>query len=216
MLRQVAAASTSPPRYDAHVKRPYVAVCLGGAARTFVHPQVQRSLKKNVISALDAEVEVFACLSSDDLCENNLAQKTCLNQNQSAVFDALDNVGAQRQNVRVDRGVCSSAHVPLPDCANYTKEGALPSGKYEVADRRGFSYNAQSLAKQLGYMKMCYHLVITYEKTHANIRFAAVLRARPDLLWYRPMLPWRLFDGHTPRHLHDWADFVPREHMVGQ
>ena len=55
-------------------------------------------------------------------------------------------------------------------------------------------------------------MIEEHERRH-KYTFTAVLSARPDLLWYRAMLPWCFLDLTSQTHrLHsDWAYLMPRQ-----
>ena len=93
---------------------PRVAVCLSGAARTFEHPLVHRSLKENLIDRLGAPTTVFAYLKLEDARgDNRTDYNGLIHATAEGVRRAAERVGVATLEVETE------PFVTPPDCPNY-------------------------------------------------------------------------------------------------
>ena len=187
--------------------RPHIALCLGGQARTFPNTLVHRSVVEHVIQALGAHTVVFACVVTREDEKWQDGPRKLLNSSRDAVQAALRTFPSPAPHVQMDKGLCKATQgPPVPNCNGYTRppksapfSGSLFSAPY-----------ARSFAKQLEYKLSCFRSVVSYEQAH-DLRFAAILSARLDLTWYRPLPPWCLLDLTRPTRKLDWAFLIPRK-----
>ena len=105
-------------------RKPHIALCLGGAARTFVQPLVHRSIYEHVIRALGANVVVFACLSSEDA--KPWKAVPAIHHNRSRVDAALRAIGVPAHQAHVDEAGCEASSGAFARCANYTAHPEAP------------------------------------------------------------------------------------------
>ena len=175
--------------------KPRIAVCVGGSARTFVTPLVHRSLQENVVHALGAEVTLFGCLdhSGGSLWKDDVSSAP--ERSESGVIAAAQQAGIS--HLVVGKGLCGGAAHALPRCHGHT----VHTGHY--ADY------AMSFLIQLRFRAGCFKMIRAHEQEQ-NRSFDAVLFARPDLVWYRAMLPWCYMNFHQARRKQDWVFLVPR------
>lgn len=175
-------------------RKPHIALCLGGAARTFVQPLVHRSIYEHVIRALGANVVVFACLSSEDA--KPWKAVPAIHHNRSRVDAALRAIGVPAHQAHVDEAGCEASSGAFARCANYTAHPeAPPDGMF---GKTLFSKDyLRSFVGQLERKRLCMARVEAHERRH-RLEFSAVLYARPDLTWYGPLLPWCYMDWTQP------------------
>lgn len=192
--------------------RPHIALCLGGQARTFPNELVYRSLAAHVVQALAAHVVLFACLISED--GQPWQVRATAAQSATAVRAALSHLseGLEAQHVQLDEGLCSASRSRpgLHSCSGYTRHpDAPPPGSF---GKTLFTADyLRSFEKQLDYKLSCMRSVEAHERRHA-LAFRAILFARPDLTWYRPLPPWCFLDWTQPVRKLDWAFLIPRAH----
>lgn len=67
----------------------------------------------------------------------------------------------------------------------------------------------KTFVSQLNTRKRCYDMINQYEIGN-NLKFSFVIFTRPDLTWYRPIIPWCLWDNNTLYSKSDWAYIIPR------
>jgi hypothetical protein len=187
--------------------RPHIALCLGGQARTFPNTLVHRSVVEHVIQALGARTVVFACVVTSEDEQWQPGPRKLLSRSRGAVHAALRTFPSPTPHVQMDEGLCKATHsLPAPNCNGYTRppESAPHAGSLFSAPY------ARSFAKQLEYKLSCFRSVVSYEQAN-GMRFAAILSARLDLTWYRPLPPWCLLDLTRPVRKLDWAFLIPRK-----
>jgi hypothetical protein len=191
-----------------HGSRPYIAMCLGGQARTFPNTIVYRSLIEHVIQPLGAHVRLFACLVSTD---EKWKPRPTINQTAEMISATLRRPGFQPSHVQIEEGLWSASQGPPgAACPNYTLHpDDAPPGMF--GKTLFLAPYLRSFSKQLDYKLACFRSVKRFELEHA-LTLTAILFARPHLTWYRPLPPWCFVDWSRPVRKLDWAYLIPRQH----
>ena len=159
-------SNTGPP--------PNVALCVGGAARTFVNPLVHRSLKENLMERLGAPVTPLAFLKLNDARgDNRTGFNKLINAEEKQVRNAALAIGVAPEDLTIKR----DSYNPLPQCPNYDKFVANPSSHL------GSAAYYQSMLGQLENRAMCYEAMVARE-TRTNTTFDWLVVTRPDLTWF--------------------------------
>ena len=100
--------------------RPRIAVCLGGAARSFGRPMVHRAFREYVVEALGGEVVTFGCMPAVDRSDWDHHVDTQISWQTGEVLAAAQRVGIQSENLQVEVGMCSAQPAAIPQCDGYT------------------------------------------------------------------------------------------------
>eukprot|EP01062_Namystynia_karyoxenos_P011632 TRINITY_DN14180_c0_g1_i2.p1 TRINITY_DN14180_c0_g1~~TRINITY_DN14180_c0_g1_i2.p1 ORF type:complete len:830 (+),score=179.57 TRINITY_DN14180_c0_g1_i2:98-2491(+) len=190
------------------------AVCIAGGVRTLATPVVYRSIQANVLRPL-APTRVFALLK--------------LYEDRRAFCTGSGNTLRDR---------CTPAHKTVikqlkpalrclaPDMVRYTRtaaeDGVLMRDECKIEGTFG---TPQMHARYTGQMKAlwrCAHEVKSYEAEN-GVRFAAVLRLRPDLVFFAPVPPLGqllhtanggvLWSASPPKAMSDLVLFLPRARL---
>ena len=188
---------------------PQVALCLGGAARTFAHHVVYRTLKANFIDAYGGNLTTFAYLKLEDergsVLEDGVSAKQGVRVGDttradlSSVLYALRHIGVDE--ARMDL-VLGNHSAPAPACGDYT-------ARHDGLGVRNSRAYYKSLLGQIENRKKCYDMVVAHEE-RTGVRFASVIFARPDLAWPFPIVPWCAHNYFTNRKKQDWIWWLTR------
>lgn len=193
-----------------YLPAPPVALCLGGAARTFAHHIVYRTIKTNFIDAYGGDLTTFAYLKLEDergsVLEDGVSggqgvhvgdlTKTDL----SAVLYALRHVGVDEANMDI---VVGNHSAPEPACPNY-------KARHDGTGVRDSAPYWRSLLGQIEARQKCYERIVEHERRTGK-RFASVVFSRPDLAWPFPLLPWCYHHYSINRKKQDWIWWLNRD-----
>lgn len=184
---------------------PRIALCLSGAARTFEHKLVHRSIKENVLERLGAPVTTFAFLKLGDARSDSRSEY-------GATIEATE-AGVRRtaRVLRVARlELKNASHNAPPQCSNYP---TYRSREECPECHKGGTAHQQSILGQLEGRAKCFEMLSAHEERE-NRTFDWVLVARPDLTWWDAVAPWC---RHTlPKRLNDWTFWLSRSDAAKQ
>ena len=206
-----------PDLVCAGVKPKRTAVCVGGAARTFGHPVVYRTLKTNVIDALGGIVVPFAYLKLGDdrgtirdggQCVTNCRLAANVTATREEVDEGLKHLQISTDNVIIK----DTAFVQPPNCPNYGHfrvNGSSENDRSALPEdtRQWAAY--KSLQGQLDNRYQCYNMIKRHENT-TGYSFDAILYARADLMWPIPFRPFCTFEFDLNRMRQDWTWWIRR------
>lgn len=192
-----------------YLPRPKVAMCLGGAARTFSNHVVYRTIKANLIDAFGADATVFAYLKLRDergsVLEDGVTTSRAVHTGDTtdaelfSVLAALRHVGVAEERAIIVPGNYSA---PYPSCPNYR----LAHNGTGVKDSPAY---LASLLGQIEARRRCYDLVAAHERRH-GMAFDSVVFLRPDLAWPFAVPPWCAHNFLINRKKQDWVWWLMR------
>eukprot|EP00756_Hemistasia_phaeocysticola_P031544 Hpha_TRINITY_DN16359_c3_g7::TRINITY_DN16359_c3_g7_i1::g.59181::m.59181 len=186
---------------------PNVALCIGGASRTFQNKIVHRSLKENLIDRLGAPVTTFALLKMGDARGD--PKKCCsatITATEEGARQACRVIGVSKLKIKRD-----SYNKP-PNCTSYPVYDERTAEQCPTCHVNSTGHQ-QSLLGQLENRAMCYRMITEHELLH-NRTFDWVLFVRPDLTWFDAVVPW--CRHALPKRFGDWSFWLPREHAHQQ
>jgi len=184
------------------VSRPKLAVCIGGAVRSFAHKIVYATIKTHLIDALaqTTNVSIFMHLKRTDATAHNYktADKLFPEATDEEMKLALDHLS--------------------PDSYEYIEADAVENDKCpwplahgpEAFGKGGAGLNfANGLINQLDLDNRCMQTIKASE-AESGSRFSYIVRTRPDMMWFLPVRPFCMWPAEGVRFA-DWAFFLPRE-----
>ena len=171
----VGPSCTAVPRQESRV-----AICLAGGVRTFARPHVHRSIATNLISGLDAHVDVFAILRLADVSPKGSLEErehSRVDASRADLKKALAALGTALRSVVLDN---SSSSV----------YGVKHNPKCELRGFMGKSYEhgMRSVAQPASWAR-CLDHIEEAERGNGGVQYDWVIRSRPDAYWFAPHPP---------------------------
>lgn len=198
------AASTASDLVCHEFSQPQVALCLGGAARTFVQPLVWRSIQTNLMQAFGGAVTVLAAIkASDDRGDRRPSHGGLVSTTVAQIRMTLRRLGAADENTIVAEAQTLPGSLTIPACQSGRQRATpLTQRQLDLLD---------SLAGQLNARRAC-SLLLRSAEQRRGWRFDYVIFARPDLMWAFAIRPFCLWDLSVSVRKGDWAVMGPRAH----
>lgn len=172
-----------------------VAVCLTGAARTFVRPHITRAFSSNLIDALQARtVDVFAVMRATDVDAKRQASYDHERLDASPQALAMALAAVKPRAVSLDRGNPNETAYGVPYNADCTVSGFMGESRNHLM---------RSIAQPASWQQ-CVSLITRAEQLD-GAAYDWVIRTRADLFWFFRHPP---VCALAPRvaYMHHWVD----------
>mmetsp|Transcript_28299 Transcript_28299/g.52864 ORF Transcript_28299/g.52864 Transcript_28299/m.52864 type:complete len:430 (-) Transcript_28299:178-1467(-) len=196
---------------------PLVAVCMVGNARTLTHPGVYKRMVSNLLTPLSDRTMLFAHLkmwdtpTKEQKKHGGFRPVPVTDVSLAKAIRYLRPVSLQIER----RNNNSGGHNK-----SYTNKGCIFSSEMAKELKQPDFYVGKYIDRFIGQMFSmfeCYQSVLAFENK-ANITFHAIVKIRPDVTWFYPILTatelvWQRSEIVT--HLADQFIFSPRKFADG-
>ena len=183
-------------------RRPRVAVCIAGHARTLTQAVVWRTMLTNLLEAFGGEQTRFAFVQVKDAVGNPTSKHPLNKADDEAVRDVLGKLGVVPSRMYVEH----ERIVPYPPCPEYNvseRNGLIRDWTESGRRTWGTSHEYfESLLGQLESRARCYSTLVAFEARQGHC-FDQLIYTRTDLTWPMAVRPHCLWSACVRKD--DWV-----------